>query len=78
LRYNAVTAQSFDTLEISHYWDGAGTIAMTIGVSLVHSGHESGNLLAAISVMVVAAMLLFGLLVFRREAVEQLAAHRTG
>ncbi len=46
----------------------AGTIVMTIGVALVHSGHEIGDPIAAISSLVVLAdMLLFGWLVFRPE-----------
>jgi hypothetical protein len=50
----------------------AGTIIMTIGVGLVHSGHEIGDPIAAVSsLLVLADMLLFGWLVFRREPVEQ-------
>jgi putative Mn2+ efflux pump MntP len=46
----------------------AGTIIMTIGVGLVHSGHEIGDPIAAGSSLVVLAdTLLFGWLVFRRE-----------
>src|ERR1700692_1882333 len=49
----------------------AGTIIMTIGVGLVHSGHEIGDPIAAeSSLLVLADMLLFGWLVFR-EPVEQ-------
>ena len=50
----------------------AGTIVMAIGVGLVHSGHAIGDPIAAVSsLLVVADMLLFGWLVFRREPVEQ-------
>jgi hypothetical protein len=49
----------------------AGTIIMTIGVGLAHSGHEIGDPIAAVSsVLVLADMLLFGWLVFRREPGE--------
>jgi cbb3-type cytochrome oxidase subunit 1 len=49
----------------------AGTIIMTIGVGLVHSGHEIGDPIAAVtSLVVLADMLLFGWLVFRRESAE--------
>jgi uncharacterized membrane protein YczE len=45
-----------------------GTIIMAIGVALVHTGHESGDPIAAIgSIIVLAAMLIFGWLVFRSE-----------
>ena len=46
----------------------AGTIVMTIGVGLVHTGREAGDPLAAIgSFVVLAAMLMFGWLVYRGE-----------
>jgi drug/metabolite transporter (DMT)-like permease len=45
-----------------------GTIIMTIGVAFVHTGHKGGDPIAAIgSVIVLAAMLTFGWLVFRSE-----------
>jgi hypothetical protein len=48
-----------------------GTIILTIGVGLVHSGHVVGDPIAAVSSLVVLAdILLFGWLVFRREPVE--------
>jgi peptidoglycan/LPS O-acetylase OafA/YrhL len=44
-----------------------GTIILTIGVGLVHTGHQSGDPIAAIgSLIVLAGMLLFGWLVLRR------------
>ena len=44
----------------------AGTIIMTIGVALVHSGHAIGDPIAAISSLIVFAdILLFGWLVFQ-------------
>jgi hypothetical protein len=47
-----------------------GTIILTIGVGLVHSGHAVGDPVAAVSSLVVLAdTLLFGWLVFRREPV---------
>jgi hypothetical protein len=49
----------------------AGTIILTIGVGLVHSGHEIGDPIAAVSsLLVLADMLLFGWLVFRLEPIE--------
>jgi hypothetical protein len=48
-----------------------GTIVLTIGVGLVHTGHEIGDPIAAVSSLVVLAdTLLFGWLVFRREPAE--------
>jgi hypothetical protein len=44
----------------------------TDGVGLVHTGHEIGEPIAAVSSLVVLAdMLLFGWLVYRREATER-------
>jgi hypothetical protein len=46
----------------------AGTVILTIGVGLVHSGHQIGDPIAAISSLVILAdTLLFGWLVFRSE-----------
>jgi peptidoglycan/LPS O-acetylase OafA/YrhL len=46
----------------------AGTVVMAIGVGLVHTGHVSGDPIAAAgSFIVLAAMLMFGWLVFRDE-----------
>ena len=46
-----------------------GTIVMTIGVGLVHAGHEQGDPLAAVgSLIILADMILFAYLVFRRES----------
>jgi hypothetical protein len=48
-----------------------GTIILTIGVGLVHSGHQIGDPIAAVSSLVVLAdTLLFGALVFRSEPAE--------
>jgi uncharacterized membrane protein YczE len=45
-----------------------GTIVMAIGVALVHTGHAGGFPIAAIgSIIVLAAMLTFGWLLFRAE-----------
>ena len=45
-----------------------GTITMTIGVGLVHTGHDAGEPLAAIgSLVVLAAVLMFGWQVYRCE-----------
>ena len=44
------------------------TIVLTVGVALVHSGHTAGDPIAAVgSIVVLADMLLFGWLVYRRE-----------
>jgi hypothetical protein len=49
----------------------AGTIVMTIGVGLVHSGHEIGDPIAAVSsLLILADTLLFAWLVFRSEPSE--------
>lgn len=46
----------------------AGTIVLATGVGMVHTGHESGDPVAAIgSLIVLGAMALFAWLVFRRE-----------
>jgi peptidoglycan/LPS O-acetylase OafA/YrhL len=45
-------------------------VVMAVGVGLVHSGHEIGDPIAAISsIVVLADMLLFGYLVFRKDSV---------
>ena len=45
-----------------------GTIILTIGVALVHSGHAIGDPIAAVSsLLVLADTLLFGWLIIRRE-----------
>ena len=45
-----------------------GTVVLTIGVGLIHTGHDIGEPFAIIgSLTVFAAMLLFGWLVVRRE-----------
>lgn len=49
----------------------AGTIILTIGVALVHSGHEIGDPIAAVSsLLVLVDMLIFGWLVFRPKPAE--------
>jgi hypothetical protein len=49
----------------------AGTIVLTIGVGLVHSGHAIGEPIAAVSsLLVLADTLLFAWLVFRTEPAE--------
>ena len=48
-----------------------GTVILTIGVGLVHTGHPVGDPIAAVgSLIVFAGMLLFGWLVLRRGRVE--------
>jgi hypothetical protein len=49
-----------------------GTVILTIGVALVHTGHDIGDPIAAIgSLITLADMLLFGWLVLRRERTTQ-------
>lgn len=49
-----------------------GTIILTIGVGLVHTGHPIGDPIAAVgSLIVFAGMLLFGWLVVRRERTDK-------
>ena len=49
----------------------AGTIILTIGVALVHSGHEIGDPIAAVSsLLVLVDTLIFGWLVFRPKPAE--------
>ena len=56
-------------------WIGA-TVLLTIGVGMVHMGRPLGDPIAAIaSILILLDMLLFGWLVFRRDAVES-SAHR--
>jgi hypothetical protein len=56
----------------------AGTIIMTIGVGLLHSGHEIGDPIAGVSsLLVLADTLLFGWLVFRREPAEMTSQRST-
>jgi peptidoglycan/LPS O-acetylase OafA/YrhL len=53
----------------------AATVVLTIGVALVHTGHEVGDPIAAVgSLVVLADMLLFGWLVFRREPADRASA----
>ena len=48
------------------------TVILSVGVALVHTGHEIGEPIAAVSSLVVLAdMLLLGWLVYRREATER-------
>jgi hypothetical protein len=52
------------------------TVVLTIGVGLVHTGHAIGDPIAATgSIIVLADMLLFGWLVYRREAIKVDARH---
>jgi len=45
-----------------------GTVVLTIGVALVHTGHDSGDPIAAVgSLIVLFDMLFFGFLVFQSE-----------
>jgi hypothetical protein len=49
----------------------ASTVILAAGVGLVHTGHAIGDPIAAVgSIIVLADMLLFGWLVFRRDAVK--------
>lgn len=45
-----------------------GTVILTIGIGLIHTGHPGADPIAAIgSIVVLAGMLLFGWQVFRNE-----------
>jgi hypothetical protein len=47
------------------------TVVMTVGVALVHTGHQVGDPIAAVgSLLVLASMLLFGWLVYRRQPAD--------
>jgi peptidoglycan/LPS O-acetylase OafA/YrhL len=49
----------------------AATVLLTVGVALVHSGHSTGEPIAAVgSLVILADMLLFGWLVYRPERTE--------
>jgi hypothetical protein len=49
----------------------ASTVILVVGVGLVHTGHATGDPIAAIgSFMILADMLLFGWLVLRRDAIK--------
>ena len=53
-----------------------GTVVTAIGVALVHTGHQEADPIAAVgSFVVLAAMLMFAWLVYRRERTP--AAHRS-
>jgi drug/metabolite transporter (DMT)-like permease len=48
-----------------------GTVIMVIGVGLVHTGHESGDPIAAVgAIMVFVGMAYFAWLVFQRERIR--------
>ncbi len=48
-----------------------GTVVLAIGVGLVHTGHDIGEPFAGVgSLIVLAAMLLFGWLVFQNERAD--------
>lgn len=52
-----------------------GTVILTVGVGLIHTGHPVGDPFAAVgSLIVLASMLLFGWLVVRRERAGSMAA----
>jgi len=57
-------------------WIG-GTVVLTIGVGLVHTGHDVGDPIAALgSLIVLFGMLLFGFIVLKRNGTEQVASKR--
>jgi hypothetical protein len=56
----------------------AGTIILTVGVGLVHSGHEIGDPITAVSsLLVLADTLLFAWLVFRSKPSELISQRST-
>jgi len=55
----------------------AGTIVLTIGVGLVHTGHDAGDPIAAVgSLIVLLGMLMFGWIVVRRQKGKQVVGKR--
>jgi cbb3-type cytochrome oxidase subunit 1 len=70
--YHLHPAVDLNRLALVQVWIWiVGTIVLTIGVGLVYSGHAVGEPITAVSSLVVLAdTLLFGWLVFRREAAE--------
>ena len=73
--YHLHPASDRSRLAIAQVWIWIlGTVIMIVGVGLVHTGHLVGDPIAAVgSIVVLADMLLFGWLVFRREAGEAAA-----
>jgi peptidoglycan/LPS O-acetylase OafA/YrhL len=67
--YRAHPSLDRSRVAVAHVWVWiAGTIVMAIGVALVHTGHAGGDPIAAIgSLIVLAAMLTFGWLLFQAE-----------
>jgi peptidoglycan/LPS O-acetylase OafA/YrhL len=54
-----------------------GTVILVIGVGLVHTGHESGDPIAAVgSLIVLLGMLMFGWIVIGRQRRGQAAGKR--
>jgi cbb3-type cytochrome oxidase subunit 1 len=54
-----------------------GTVILVIGVGLVHTGHESGDPIAAVgSLIVLLGMLMFGWIVIGRQRGGQAAGKR--
>jgi hypothetical protein len=50
----------------------AGTVVLTIGVALIHAGREGADPIAAVgSFILVAAMLVFAVFVFRPAAADR-------
>jgi hypothetical protein len=76
--YHLHPAIDRDRLALAQVWVWiAATIVLTAGVALIYSGHAAGDAIAATgSFVILADMILFGWLVFRREQVE-LAARRS-
>jgi peptidoglycan/LPS O-acetylase OafA/YrhL len=55
----------------------AGTVILVIGVGMVHTGHESGDPIAAVgSLIVLFGMLMFGWIVIGRQKGGQVAGQR--
>ena len=76
--YHLHPAINRDRLAFVQVWVWiAATVVLTAGVALIYSGHAAGDSIAAAgSLVILADMLLFGWLVFRREQAE-LASRRS-
>ena len=76
--YHLHPAINRDRLAFVQVWVWiAATVVLTAGVALIYSGHAAGDSIAAAgSLVILADMLLFGWLVFRREQSE-LASRRS-
>ncbi|MFC7396154.1 hypothetical protein ACFQU1_02960 [Chelatococcus sp. GCM10030263] len=75
LFYHLHPAIDLSRLAVLQVWAWiVGTVVLTIGVALVHTGNALGDPIAAVSsLVVVAAMALFGWIILRREQIGVIA-----